>query len=394
MWQSFFEILFWICLVIVFYTYVGYGMLLYLFVRIKEFFHPYCKPEWQEELPEVTLLIAAYNEEKVVEEKMRNCKALNYPPQKLTIAWITDGSNDNTNSLLAQYPEIKLYFHPERKGKTAALNRAVPFVTTPYTILTDANTMLNPEAVREIVNAFADKQTGCVAGEKRIENNTKDNAASGGEGFYWRYESKLKAWDSRLYSTVGAAGELFAIQTTLFEPMPADTLLDDFMISLRIAEKGYKITYCASAYAIEKGSADIRNEQKRKIRIAAGGLQAICRLRSLLNLFKYKTLSFQYISHRVLRWSVTPVALLLLLPLNTGLAICSPSLIYRIILLFQLLFYILASTGAYFQSKQIKIKILFIPYYFLFMNLNVIKAFFYYKKFKGKGTWEKAKRAE
>ena len=345
MWQSFFEILFWICLVIVFYTYVGYGMLLYLFVRIKEFFHPYCKPEWQEELPEVTLLIAAYNEEKVVEEKMRNCKALNYPPQKLTIAWITDGSNDNTNSLLAQYPEIKLYFHPERKGKTAALNRAVPFVTTPYTILTDANTMLNPEAVREIVNAFADKQTGCVAGEKRIENNTKDNAASGGEGFYWRYESKLKAWDSRLYS-------------------------------------------------IEKGSADIRNEQKRKIRIAAGGLQAICRLRSLLNLFKYKTLSFQYISHRVLRWSVTPVALLLLLPLNTGLAICSPSLIYRIILLFQLLFYILASTGAYFQSKQIKIKILFIPYYFLFMNLNVIKAFFYYKKFKGKGTWEKAKRAE
>ena len=142
--------------------------------------------------------------------------------------------------------------------------------------------MLNKEAVREMVKEFSDSRVGCVAGEKRIAVDEKDQAAAGGEGFYWTYESKLKEWDSRLYSAVGAAGELFAIRTSLFEKMPEDTLLDDFILSMRIAQKGYKIAYCKSAYALEKGSADIQNEEKRKIRIAAGGLQSIKRLGNLL----------------------------------------------------------------------------------------------------------------
>ena len=384
---------FFFALSIVFYTYIGYGILLYILVKIKEKLHPEQPLTLPEPLPDVTLLIAAYNEEKIIKAKMDNCATLDYPKDKLHVIWVTDGSTDSTNMLLATYPNVTVLFSPERRGKTAALNRAMPFIKTSYTIFTDANTMLNAASIKEIMTCFTDPQTGCVAGEKRIENKGKDNAAAGGEGFYWRYESKLKAWDSKLHSAVGAAGELFAIRTELFENIPEDTLLDDFTLSLRIATRGYKIAYRDKAYAIESGSADMHEEQKRKVRIAAGGLQAITRLKDLLNIFKYGSLSFQYISHRVLRWSVTPVLLFLLFPLNLLLAtMIQDSIMYKVIFILQTIFYLLACLGAILATKQIKIKILFIPYYFIFMNLSVLKAFFYLKKFNGKGTWEKVKR--
>lgn len=392
--ELFLQLLFWISVIIVFYTFIGYGILLYILVKIKEKRHPEHPLKLPETLPDVTLLIAAYNEEKIIEAKMKNCKQLNYPQDKFHIVWVTDGSNDMTNTKLTSYPEVTVLYAPERKGKTAALNRAMPFIKTPYTIFTDANTMLNTDAIREIITCFSDPKIGCVAGEKRIEVKDKDNAASGGEGFYWKYESKLKAWDSRLYSTVGAAGELFAIRTELFETMPTDTLLDDFILSLRIAMQGYKIAYCDTAYAIESGSANIEEEQKRKVRIAAGGLQSIQRLYPLLNPFRYGILSFQYISHRVLRWSITPVLLFLLFPINLMLVFMTHLPVYCVILALQIIFYTLAWTGALLAKKQIRIKILLIPYYFTFMNLNVLKGFFYLKKHKGKGTWEKANRAD
>ena len=390
------EILFWICIFLVFYTFIGYGIILYFLVKLKEALVPapirYEPGEW----PEITLFIAAYNEEAIVDAKMENCFQLNYPPQKLKILWITDGSNDKTNEKLGRYPEVSVHYIPQRKGKTAALNRGIQFVETPFVIYTDANTMLNKEAIHEIIKEFSDPRVGCVAGEKRIAVDNKDQAAAGGEGFYWTYESKLKEWDSRLYSAVGAAGELFAIRTSLFEPLPEDTLLDDFILSMRIAQNGYKIAYCKSAYALEKGSADIKNEEKRKVRIAAGGLQSIKRLENLLipNPFHLGLLRFQYISHRVLRWSITPIALFLLPFLNIILVWLNPQLIYILLLAFQILFYLLAVCGALVQRKKIKIKILFIPYYFLFMNANVLKAFFSLHKYKGKGTWEKAQRIQ
>lgn len=392
---QFLQILFWISIFIVFYTFIGYGILLYILVKFKEKRHPAQPLALPENLPDVTLFIAAYNEEKIVKAKMDNCMQLDYPKDKLNVVWITDGSTDMTNSMLRVYPDITVFFSPERKGKTAALNRGMQYIETPYTVFTDANTMLNVDAILEIVRCFTDTKVGCVAGEKRIEVKDKDNAASGGEGFYWRYESKLKAWDSRLYSAVGAAGELFAIRTELFVPMEENTLLDDFILSLRIAMQGYKIAYCDKAYAIESGSANIEEEQKRKVRIAAGGLQSIRRLRPLLNPFRYGLLSFQYISHRVLRWSITPILLFLLLPVNLILVLATHfTPLYSVIFVLQVIFYLLAWTGASLARKQIKVKILFIPYYFTFMNLNVLKGFFYLKKHKGKGTWEKANRAD
>ncbi|MBP3552730.1 MAG: glycosyltransferase family 2 protein [Bacteroidaceae bacterium] len=392
------EIIFWAFVALVFYTYIGYGIVLYLMVKVKELFVKQKKNSLPDEadLPEVTLLVAAYNEEAVVKEKMENSLALDYPAQKLHFLWVTDGSTDQTNILLEHYGRVKILYQSERQGKTAALNRAMDYVETPIVVYTDANTMVNRNAIREIVSCFQDNKVGCVAGEKRIIVKDKDNAAGGGEGLYWKYESTLKRLDGRLYSAMGAAGELFAIRTELFEKMDTDTLLDDFILSMRIVKRGYKIAYCAEAYAIESGSADMAEEEKRKVRIAAGGLQSIWRLRELLNIFKYGIVSFQYVSHRVLRWSVTPVALFALFPLNVWLAInsaSSSSCGYGVLLIAQILFYLAAYWGYALSKRQIKNKFLYVPYYFVFMNINVLKGAFYLKKKKGSGAWEKAKRA-
>lgn len=388
-------LLFWISLFVVFYTYLGYGIMLYILVRIKESFKkPIVHQIFQEAFPEITLLIAAYNEENIVDEKMFNISAQNYPGDKLKIVWVTDGSTDNTNLRLSHYANTEVLFEPKRGGKTAAINRAMPYIKTDLIIFTDANTMLNKEAVQEIVKAFSDPNVGCVAGEKRIATKDKDNASSGGEGIYWRYESTLKALDSRLNTTVGAAGELFAIRRDLFEEMEVDTLLDDFVLSMRIAQKGYKIEYCSNAYAIEEGSYSMSEEKKRKVRIAAGGIQSVCRLRALLNFLRYPMLSFQFISHRVLRWTITPPLLFALFPLNLCLVAVGGGAIYILLFIFQLGFYILAILGKQSEGKKIRNKFLFVPYYFLFMNINVFEGFVYLlKKKKGDGTWEKAKRA-
>lgn len=390
------ELIFWICLSIVVYTYVGYGLILYVMVKIKEIFKKSKKevnlPQ-DDQLPEVTLLVAAYNEEDVVRDKMANSLALDYPKEKLKLMWVTDGSTDKTNELLSEYREVELLYLPERGGKTAALNRAIDYVTSPIVVFTDANTMICKESIREIVGAFMEDKVGCVAGEKRIAVKEKDNAAGGGEGLYWKYESALKNLDSRLYSAMGAAGELFAVRRELFDKMENDTLLDDFVLSMRIVAKGYKIAYCPEAYAIESGSADMNEEQKRKIRIAAGGLQSIWRLRNLMNPFKYNIVSFQYVSHRVLRWSLTPIALFALLPLNILLLFFSINALYLIVFILQLLFYAMGLRGYALSKRQIKNKWLYVPYYFLFMNLNVIRGFAYLRKKKGNGAWEKAKRA-
>lgn len=391
------EILFWILILIVFYTYLGYGILIFVIVKLKGLIQNMRVSDCSEQiLPEVTLLIAAYNEEDVVRQKMENTLNLNYPKDLLKVVWITDGSNDNTNVILSEYPDVIILHEALRKGKTSAINRAIQFIKSPIVVLSDSNTLLNKEAVVELVKPFSDKRVGCVAGEKRVSVLEKDNASSGGEGIYWKYESFLKIYDSRLYSVVGAAGELYAIRRELFEELSPDTLLDDFQISLSIAEKGYLVKYCRDAFATECGSLNIEEERKRKIRISAGGLQAIIRMPQLLNFSRHPLLTFQYISHRVLRWSITPVSFFLLLPLNIFLAVNTESLIFKSLLILQILFYLLAIIGGVCRNRRIETKILFIPYYFFFMNFSVFQGLIYLIGInKSKvGIWEKAKRKE
>lgn len=390
------QVLFWFLVFIVIYTYVGYGIVLYALVKIKRFFKGrMAKPDPNYE-PDVTLFIAAYNERDYVQDKMSNSLALEYPKEKLHIVWVTDGSDDGTPEALNQYQNVTVQHLPERNGKISAMNRGMQFVKTPIVIFSDANTMLGRESIRRIINLFSNKKVGCVSGEKRIVDKDKDAASGAGEGLYWKYESALKKWDAELYSVVGAAGELFAIRTELYREVEKDTLLDDFIISLRVAQEGYTIQYDPDAYAIETASADVKEELKRKIRISAGGIQSVVRLRSLLNIFKYGTLSFQYISHRVLRWTITPLCLLLLIPVGYLLAYNEGLFnlgLYSSIFWLQSLFYVAALTGWFLENRSTSIKVLFVPYYFFIMNLSVFLGFFRYMKKAQSVNWERAKRA-
>ena len=389
------KIFFWMGVFLVFYTYIGYGMLLWVLVKMKRFVKGKAVKAAlpaDEDLPDVTFMVCAYNEQDVVDMKMENTLQFDYPHDKLHIMWVTDGSTDATNDRLSRYPGVEIVFSPERKGKTAALNHGISMVKTDLTIMTDANTMVNPEAVREIVRCFQDPQVACVAGEKRVMARHEGQAAAEGEGLYWKYESALKKMDSELYSAMGAAGELNAIRTRLYQPMPENALLDDFVMSMRMVGQGYRIAYSPDAYAMEYGSADLNEESERKRRIAAGGLQSIWWLRSMMNPLRNPMVAFQFVSHRVLRWSITPVALLALIPLNVALVLMKAGTVYNIIWALQLLFYLAAFIAWVMERQGRKNKLLYVPYYFLFMNLNVFKGMKYLCSHQSSGAWEKAKR--
>lgn len=374
--------LFWLCMAIVVYTYVGYGIVLYLLVFVKRLATK-AKPLadiTDDRLPEVTLMVCAYNEEDIIAEKMDNTRRLDYPSDRLHLVWVTDGSNDNTNVLLSAYPEVKVIYFPERRGKAAALKHGIKEIDTEIVMMTDANTMLNPEAVREVARLMQDPKVGCVSGEKKVMARSDSDEAAQGEGLYWKYESTLKRLDSELYSAMGAAGELCVIRRQLMTDIPDDTLLDDFIISMEIVKKGYKIVYTSNAYAMEYGSADLHEESKRKRRIAAGGLQSCWRLRSLMNPLRHPVVAFQFVSHRVLRWTITPVCLFALVPLNTLLVLSGEGIVYTIIWILQILFYASAAAGVRISK------------YFIFMNLNVFRGMAYLFN-NSTGMWEKAKRA-
>lgn len=390
------KILFWASLLIVFYTYIGYGILLYIIIRVKRLF--WGSPQKavlpaDDELPSMTLMICAYNEEDVVAEKMENTLALDYPKDKLRIMWVTDGSSDRTNELLKAYPEVDIVFSPERRGKTAALKHGLRELKTRYVAFTDANTMINAGALREIARLFTDPTVGCVSGEKRVAARKAGEMAAEGEGLYWRYESTLKRWDNELYSTMGAAGELYAMDPKLCREVPDEALLDDFMMSMYVVQAGKRIAYTPDAYAQEYGSANIFEESKRKRRIAAGGLQSIWWLRSMLNPFHQPLVTFQYVSHRVLRWSITPIAMVLLLLANIALVVMGAGNFYTVILILQILFYLMALAGWLLNRYGYKNKLLYTAYYFMFMNFNVFRGMAYLRTHGKSGAWEKAKRS-
>lgn len=390
------EIIFWVALFIIFYSYLGYGILLFIIIKIRRLLglaKPYEGNDDYE--PEVTLFVAAYNEKDYVDEKVKNSFSLNYPQEKVKQVWVTDGSDDGTPDILRKYEGVEVYHEDARGGKIGAMNRGMQFVKTPIVIFSDGNTKLGENSIKEIVNLFRDSKVGCVSGEKRIRSNETDAAAGAGEGLYWKYESTLKKWDAELYSVVGAAGELFAIRTELWQEVEKDTLLDDFIISLRVAMAGYTIQYNPEAYAIETASANVKEELKRKVRISAGGIQSVIRLRPLLNFFKYGVLSFQYISHRVLRWTLTPLLLLCIIPINLILALNAGmeiTNIYTLLCYGQMLFYAMALTGWFLENRKIKVKALFVPYYFFIMNLSVFLGFRRYLKGNQSVKWERAKR--
>lgn len=382
---------FWISLALVVYTYVGYGLIIYILSR---FWGNQKTPPIPSEndLPEITLLVAAYNEEKYITQKIENSLSLDYPASRLHLWIVADGSTDSTVELCKKYPGVTVHYSPERKGKIHAVNRVMQEVKTGIVIFSDANTDLNKQALKNIVRHFTESKVGGVAGEKRIVALAQDNASGAGEGLYWKYESALKTMDSKFTTAIGAAGELFAVRTDLYVNPHTDTIIEDFVTSMKIVAAGYRFVYEPDAYAIETASASIKDEWKRKVRISAGGIQAIIRLPGLLNVFKYGWISWQYISHRAMRWSVAPLALLVLF--ITNIILLPNSILYVFAFVAQGAFYLLAFVGHLLREKKIAIKGFFVPYYFTMMNLSVYAGAVRLLRKTQSVVWEKSARAE
>ncbi|MGZ3846727.1 MAG: glycosyltransferase family 2 protein, partial [Flavisolibacter sp.] len=337
-------------------------------------------------------IVAAYNEEDCIERKILNSLEQVYPTEKIEFIFITDGSTDGTPQIIQRYGSVKLLHSGARNGKTAALNRAVQNAEGEILIFSDANTILNRDACLQIAKHYYEKSVGGVAGEKKVLSTNDVKDATNSEGFYWKYESFLKRIDSEFHTVVGAAGELFSVRKILYEPVPAKVILDDFIISMKIAEQGFRIIYEPRAFAMELPSFSIQDEKKRKVRIAAGGFQSIAMLPEALYFWKHLKLSFLYISHRVLRWTLSPVCLVLTLVSSLVLAAFGGYVFYQICFTAQILFY---TSALFYQiSPALSRKVAFIKlsYYFTFMNVSVFQGFFKFIRNKQSAAWDKAKR--
>jgi biofilm PGA synthesis N-glycosyltransferase PgaC len=367
-------------------------MLLFFINLAKQAFKKNKKYPISRKLP-VTLIITACNEEDVLEQKIENTLALDYPADKLKIIFITDGSSDGSVNIINKYSAITLLHQYERRGKLAAIKRAMNFVETPVVIFSDANTMLNKESIYQIARHYSDPNIGGVAGEKKILLNSKVSAVGQAEGLYWQYESLMKKLDANFNTAVGAAGELFSIRTELFREIEDEVILDDFMISMQVCLQGYKISYEPKAFAIESPSVSLFEEEKRKIRIAAGAYQSIGYLWQSLNVFKFPLLCFQFFSRRILRWIASPMMLIVLFFSNFIIVNKPPDTYLYLILLFaQLAFYLLAFIGWLFISSGRRAGIVSIPFYFVFMNYCLLKGFIKFLKGQQTVLWDKSLR--
>jgi cellulose synthase/poly-beta-1,6-N-acetylglucosamine synthase-like glycosyltransferase len=386
-------IIFWVSLSVLFYCYFGYGIILFLYNNLRSAIAGKKTMGKMAEPVSATLIVTAYNEASTLASKVHNTLAIDYPESRLDIIFVTDGSTDNSVSILKNYPRIKILHQAVRKGKMAAIKRAMKEVKTDMVVFSDANTDLNEQCISKMAAHYHDPETGGVAGEKKILDDRYPSAVGEAEGLYWRYESFLKNQDAHFNTVVGAAGELFSIRTKLFTFLDDGLILDDFMISMKVCLQGYRIAYEPGAFATELPSASLAEEAKRKVRISAGAYQCISELSSLLNIFRRPLLSFQYISRRLLRWVVCPLMLVALLVSNISLAVGgTENYFYSFFLFGQLFFYLMAISGWVLVAVGRRAGLFTIPFYFVFMNYCLVKGFVRFLKGKHTVLWEKSAR--
>lgn len=389
-------IIFWFLIFLVFYTYVGYGVFAWCWTRIRELSSKgYPKtPRTEVDPPGISFIIPAFDEETVIEKKIANTLSLEYPAEKLKVIVVSDGSTDNTAELVDTFGNIIHLHETARKGKAAALNRAVSHAaTSDILIFSDANAFLNKEALLMMISHFHDPSVGGVAGEKKVRRYP--GSPLQGESLYWRYESALKRIDSGFHTVVSAAGELFAIRRELCPELPEDTILDDLYITLSVCMKGYRIVYEPAAFAVEDPSISVSDEWNRKVRMGAGAFQAIPVFKSLLNPVRSGIVSFQFLSRRVFRWFVCPLALPLIFLLNILLLFkgTDPVPVYLSLFLIQAAFGLLAMAGWTLRTRRAgRFRLFHLPFYFIWMNLSMWAGFFRNLQGGQQVTWQKAVR--
>ena len=360
------EFVFWVASGVTVYAYAGYALLLALLAHLR----PRTARAGSSQ-PSVSLIIPAYNEAASMAAKLENSLELDYPRALLEILVISSGSDDGTETIAQGYAPagVRTIVQASRAGKEAAMQEAVRHARGEILVFTDANAMLNRDAIGLMVRWFADPEVGCVAGEKLVSAGSAESSGAG-EGAYWRYESMLKRLDSTVGSTMGAAGELCAIRAGLMTAREHDNIIEDFVLSMRVVEAGYRIVHEPGAVATEEASARFEDVFERRARIAAGGFQSIWRLRSLLHP-RRGIVWWQYVSHRVLRWALVPFLLPFLIIINWNLLSARP--IYRPMLLAQVIFYGAAVTGWWLRRSPLgRLRVVAFPFFFSAANAAVL----------------------
>ena len=391
-----FGLIFWLCVVLIGYVYAGYPLIIALLARLKR-----KEPEYPPITPQVSFLIAAYNEERVIAEKIENTLALEYPPDCLQIVVAVDGSDDRTVEIVQSFEDrgVEMSYQPLRSGKAAAINRAIPMLEHEIVVLSDANNFYAKDALLELVKPFSDPKIGAVTGSKLIVDDADAHAKA--DGLYWRYESAIKKNETRLGSCTGVPGEILAIRKALYQPVPPEIINDDFFIGMSVLRQGYRLVYAPSARSYERSSLTERDEAIRRSRIVAGRYQAMWMANKFVP-WRSPKLVWQIVSHKFMRplvplmmivaFLVTVAACIWRLPpMPLGwLYLAQP---YNFIFLVaELLMCVLAYFGNSFKNKGILGKILYIPTFLVNSNLAAILGL--YSFFTGKQTslWQRARR--
>lgn len=361
-------------LLLLLYTYVFYPYI----IRLLSFFLG-IDIHKKEFYPQVSIIISAYNEEDMIEEKILNSLSLDYPVDKMQIIVASDCSNDSTDDIVVKYQnrDVKLARLPKRGGKTAAQNYAFDFANGEIIIFTDVKAILDKQAIKSLVSNFSDKSIGCVGG-RLIWKGALENSKNTVE----KFDQNIKKIESQLYSTIGVDGCLYAIRSTLFEKIP-ENLTSDLVLPLLIVRKGCRTIFEKDAICSVKTVEQEESELKRKIRTVRAGLFGIFYNRTLLNPIKYPKLSFFIISKKILRW-LTPLFLFLILITNILMVTTNHSIFVNTILVLQMLFYAFALSGIKFNSKLLQI-----PYRFSFLAIAAIIGWHQFMSGANVEIWER-----
>ncbi len=363
---------FWLFALGVLYPYLGYPPLLWLLTRVRGAYVPAApQPDF---LPPVTLIISAYNESAVIDAKLENARALDYPADKLQIIVISDASDDGTDDIVRRHgeadPRVVLYRQEERKGKTAGLNGGIGLASGEIVVFSDANAMYAPDALRELVAPLSDERVGYVVGAA-LYTDSEDGAAQASEGLYWRYELALKKMESACGSVVGGDGAIYAIRRELYWPLREDDI-NDFVNPLQIIGAGYRGVFAPAARCFEHSADSFGKEFGRKRRIVNRSWRAFLRYGGGLRGAGNPAFVFQILSHKVLRWFA--------LPLLAGAALTNLALVwqgagalYLLTLAVTVVSVVLAWRGRVLDAGGLEQpRIVYLFYYFYLVNLAAL----------------------
>ena len=375
---------FWTVVFAIFYVYFGYPLLL----GAVSFFHRKRLVLDETYRPTVSLIIAAYNEEVVIGEKIKNSLLLDYPKDKLDIIVFSDASDDRTDEIVKSYADqgVKLLRIEGRKGKTYCQNEAAKIAKGEIIVFSDGNSMYEPDAIQKLVRHFADERVGCVSGELRYQSGA---GAVEGERTYWAYDQILKQLESKVSSLVGANGSIYAVRRKLFRPLPPGTA-EDLVRPLQIVQEGHRVVYEPEAVTWENTAQDASMEFQRRARIVTQSVRSLLDNRTLFHLFNpfcYGMFSIQLWSHKVLRW-LSGILLLLIIALNIPLV--GHGWIYEATMAGQVAFYLLALWG--FTSEKVlkrqAPKLPHVAYYFLLSCYAMLKGVYYGLRGRTMVTWQ------